>query len=80
MPHYRVPFFSLLSEKLSEKDVDLSVYYGRERSGTVPVTTKVYAPWAEEIENKYYNIGDFEVVSQNVPRKVYDTDLVIVEQ
>ena len=53
VPHYRVPFFICLNERLAALGVTLRLVYRPGSSGTVPVSTPVEAPWAVMINNRY---------------------------
>jgi glycosyltransferase involved in cell wall biosynthesis len=80
VPHYRIPFFDALSEKLSVKGIELKVVYGQELSGTVPKSVDIKNAWAIRVKNKYFRFKDKEVVWQPVYQFVKDVDLVVVEQ
>lgn len=80
LPHYRVPFFSLLTEKLLEHDIALKIIYGQEYPGTVPMTHYVGEPWATQVRNKYIKIGNKELVWQPIISHVRGAELIVIEQ
>ena len=80
LPHYRIPLFDALHQTLAQRGIGLTVYFGREKPGTVPRTADVSAPWAKEITNHYWSLGAGEIVWQSVIGEVTGADLVIVEQ
>lgn len=80
LPHYRIPFFELLSSDLLKKKISLKVFYGQEYPGTVPRTVLSDRPWAEFRKNIYLKIEKFELVWQRLQPNDLDADLVIFEQ
>lgn len=80
LPHYRVAFFSRLADALSDHGVALRVLYGQERPGAVPKSVYPDAPWAEFVENSYWEVGGTELVWQKCLGKMGSPDLVIIEQ
>jgi glycosyltransferase involved in cell wall biosynthesis len=80
LPHYRVSFFQQLRERLAVDNIDLYVFYGREKVNTVPRSVSPDESWFVEIPNVYLSIRDFEVVWQRLPRAVHGADIVVVEQ
>lgn len=80
LPHYRLPFYRSLFDRLREGNIDFQLIYGQEFPGTVPKTVEVKDTWANYVENKYYKLFGQELVWQKIPLKEYDTDLLIIEQ
>ena len=80
LPHYRVPFFSVLSAKLAAKNIELLVLYGQEFPGQVPKTVEGNFPWAKLVRNHYFQLFGAELVWQPVFTDSRPSDLVIVEQ
>lgn len=80
LPHYRLPFFERLHERLRERNIDLRLIYGQEYPGTVPVTVKLEREWATRIQNKYLRLPGLNLVWQPCLRTMGKPDLVIVEQ
>ena len=80
LPHYRVPFFVGLREALEQRDIELTLLYGQEFPGTVPVSAGLDAPWAQKIENRYFDLMGIELVWQPCLSHLKSADMVIVEQ
>ena len=80
VPHYRVPFFTRLAERLADDGIDFRLVYGQEYPGTVPTTSPVDASWAKRIENKYLAVANGQLVWQAAWNHAKTSDLVIVEQ
>jgi glycosyltransferase involved in cell wall biosynthesis len=80
LPDYRIAFFRQLHQELALYGIDLKLFYGQERLGTVPRTVDLAAPWAVRVENRYWPFGGQEFVWQPVHRYLSDIDALIVEQ
>lgn len=80
LPHYRIPFFRRLHERLLGAGIDLRLVYGQERPGTVPRTVCLEETWAQRIENRYWNLGGRELVWQPCMKVTRGADLMVVEQ
>ena len=81
IPHYRVPFFEQLSERLEKSGVAVTVVYGQHRQGTVPEGMKLDAKWANFQRNRYLNIFSKELVLQTENKAfLRGADMVVVEQ
>jgi glycosyltransferase involved in cell wall biosynthesis len=79
LPHYRIPFFRRLHERLREADIALRLIYGQEQTGAVPKTVAIDETWATRIENRYWQAGTHEVVWQPCLALTRGADLVILE-
>ena len=80
VPHYRVPFFNLLNERLAALGVTFKLVYGQEYPSTVPVSTPIEAPWAVKISNRYIPGPSGKFVWQPAWSHAKSSDLIIVEQ
>ena len=80
VPHYRVPLFKLLHERLAAHGMSFQLVYGQEYSGTVPVSIPLEAPWATRIHNSYFPGPGGRVVWQPAWGHVRDSHLIIIEQ
>lgn len=80
VPHYRVPFFKLLNERLTALGVAFNLVYGQEYSGTVPISIPIEAPWAVKICNCYVPGPGGKFVWQPAWSHAKSSDLIIVEQ
>lgn len=81
LPHYRVPFFERLYEILLEHDIQLQVVFGKEKSGTVPKTVQIDAPWATYKKVNYLDFFGAELIFQRAGwRDLTLGNVVIVEQ
>ena len=80
LPHYRIPLFEKLRERLLQEGIQLRLIYGQEYPGTIPRTVDFDADWAVRINNRYVRIRGLELVWQPCREYLADADLVIVEQ
>jgi glycosyltransferase involved in cell wall biosynthesis len=80
LPHYRVPFFRALHAALAQQSIELLLIYGQELNGSVPKSVDIGEPWAVRIENRYFEIFNYELIWQPCWRYLAAADLVIVEQ
>jgi glycosyltransferase involved in cell wall biosynthesis len=80
LPYYRAGFFRQLHHELALHGITLSLIYGQEKKGTVPRTLPIDEPWAVRVENRYWSLGNQELVWQPVLKYVSGVDCVIVEQ
>jgi len=80
LPYYRVRFFCQLHHKLALHGISLKLIYGQEKRGTVPRTLSIDEPWAVRVENKYWSLGNQELVWQPVLKYIVGVDCIIVEQ
>jgi len=77
LPHYRVPFFAALHERLRDDAINLQVIFGQELPGSTPTSIPVEASWAKAVHNRYWLGG--RAVWQPCSKLLRRTDLVIVE-
>ena len=80
LPYYRIKLFCQLRHKLALHGISLKLIYGQEKRGTVPRTVSIDEPWSVRVENKYWSLGNQELVWQPVLRYVAGVDCIIVEQ
>lgn len=80
VPHYRVPFFPKLEEKLADRGIQLQLVYGQERSGDVPKTVTIEEPWAKRVTNRYLILPGGYALWQPCLHLLKDSNLIVVEQ
>lgn len=80
LPYYRIKLFCQLRHKLALHGISLKLIYGQEKRGTVPRTVSIDEPWAVRVENKYWSLGNQELVWQPVLKYLAGVDGIIVEQ
>lgn len=80
LPHYRVPFFEALRDRLAAHRVSLRVLTGTDGAQRAPKGDAGHLAWAEPVRVDRWRLGRREVVWSHVRRKVRSADLIIVEQ
>jgi L-malate glycosyltransferase len=80
IPHYRLPFFEMLKNKLDELGIDCSVIYGQPGSKDALKKDSVDLFWGKRVRSKIFSIWGKEFYWQPVFPFLADSDLVIVEQ
>jgi glycosyltransferase involved in cell wall biosynthesis len=79
VPQYRVPFFDGLRNLLRDHGIQLEVLEGGSREGELRGDA-AELPWAIPINYRRLAVGQRELITQSVLKRVADADLVIVEQ
>ena len=80
LSQYRVPFFEGLKVALDSHQVELDLIHG---VGNLKDKKKEFLgrlQWAQEVPEKYLNMGDFFLVFQPYLKLLKDADLIIVQQ
>ena len=80
LPHYRVPFFEGLRDRLAREDVELHVMHGRGHGAVAARHDEGHLEWAHVIRNRVVTARGVSLVHQPVYRGTSSADLVIVEQ
>ena len=80
LPHYRVPFFEGLRERLGHDDIELQVLHGSSHGAVAARHDEGRLDWAHVIRNRVATVGRSSMVHQPVMRRTTSADLVIVEQ
>ena len=80
IPKYRYEFFNGLREKLNNKGIDLTIFYGQPGRNEMFKNDYLDLDWAIKIPNKILGVGQYELYWQPVLSRLKDADLVIVEQ
>lgn len=81
VPHYRVPFYEQLRERLKQNGVELLLVYGQPNGSAVRKRDTSKLSWGKEIHNYVVSLpGGRELYWQPCLRFLREGDLVIVEQ
>ena len=57
LPQYRIDFYNRLREELREKNISLSLIYGKSKSKRALKKDEKELKWAEYLPNKIFNFG-----------------------
>ena len=80
VPQYRRRFFELLSDHLTERDVELILVYGDPGPEDVGKGDAVELPWATKVPNVTITVAGRTLYWQRALKVLHGADLVIVEQ
>jgi glycosyltransferase involved in cell wall biosynthesis len=80
LPHYRIPLYRLLFNKLSNSNIELQLIYGQEYPGSVPRTLPINESWAHSINNQYFSFSWGQLVWQPCSALLGHSNLIIIEQ
>jgi L-malate glycosyltransferase len=78
LPQYRVDFFNGLRLALSNRGICLDLIYGK--NSEVSRGDEVDLEWATALKNRTCRFGEVELYWQSVPKRVRQSDLVILMQ
>lgn len=80
LPHYRVPLYEALREQLAAEGVDLRLLIGDPPVGERARRDTATLDWAERVPQRELPLGSRRLVWQQLPGRVRNSDLVVVEQ
>ncbi len=80
LPHYRVPLYERLRERLDREGVDLRVLIGDPPVGASARQDTATMDWVEPVPQHEWRLGGRSLVWQSALRRVRSCDLVVVEQ
>jgi GT2 family glycosyltransferase len=80
LPHYRVPLYQTLRDRLDDEGVDLRLLIGDPPVGEPSRHDTTTLDWAERVPQRELPLGSTRLVWQQLPGRVRHSDLVVVEQ
>lgn len=80
LPQYRVDFFNQLREELYQRDIELTLIYGKMKDSHSSKKDEVDLSWAIYRENKVIRLGKIDLLWQPSLDYIHHADMVIVEQ
>ncbi len=80
LPHYRVPLYQALRDRLDDEGVDLRLLIGDPPVGEPSRHDTATLDWAEHVPQRELRLGSRGLVWQQVLGQVRSSDLVVVEQ
>lgn len=79
LPHYRVPFFNALKNKLEQDGFHLQLIYGKEQGKASLKKDESVLSWAEYLPVKLFKLGKIEFIWHGNNGLLKNADLIIVE-
>jgi glycosyltransferase involved in cell wall biosynthesis len=80
LPHYRVPLYEGIRERLAEEGLQFRLVYGQPSADEVRKKDTADLPWGHAITNRTIRLGHRTLYWQPCLRLLRGSDLVIVEQ
>ena len=78
--HYRTKFFDLLRAACAERNIDLHLVHGQASLRELAKKDEGSLPWANKVQNIFWDISGRDIVWQPFPADLTDVDLVVVMQ
>jgi glycosyltransferase involved in cell wall biosynthesis len=78
--HYRTNLFQLLREACAERDIELNLVHGQASERESIKKDEGSLPWAHKVHNRFWEVGERDIVWQPFPNELKDADLVVVMQ
>lgn len=78
--HYRTSLFDQLRAACGSKQIQLELVHGQPSPREEAKKDTGYLPWAREVHNNFWTLGERDIVWQPFPHQLRDADLVVVMQ
>jgi glycosyltransferase involved in cell wall biosynthesis len=78
--HYRTELFDRLRAECARRDIDLHLVHGQASRRESAKKDEGSLLWAHEVQNRFWEVGERDLVWQPFPADLADADLVIVMQ
>lgn len=78
--HYRLNLFQTLREECSIRGIELNLVHGQASRRELARKDEGKLPWAHKVDNRYWEIGERDIVWQPFPAVFKDADLVVLMQ
>ncbi len=78
--HYRTILFERLREACAERGIELHLLHGQASPRELTKKDEGVLPWAHKVKNRFWEVGERDLIWQPVPKALGNTDLVILMQ
>ena len=78
--HYRTNLFELLRRSCFERGIELHLVHGQASRRESVKKDVGSLPWAHVVQNRFWEVGERDIVWQPYPAEFHDADLVVVMQ
>lgn len=78
--HYRLGLFEQLRAACASRGIDLHLVHGQASRRELVKKDEGSLPWAHKVENRFWEMGERDIVWQPFPADLRDADLVVVMQ
>jgi glycosyltransferase involved in cell wall biosynthesis len=78
--HYRMPLFQQLREACVARGIELHLVHGQASQRESVKKDEGSLPWGHKVHNRFWKVGDRDIVWQPFPAELKDADLVVMMQ
>lgn len=78
--HYRTKLFDLLRKSCAERGIELHLVHGQASRQESVKNDEGKLPWAIKVKNRFWKVGERDIVWQPFPPSLKDADLVVLMQ
>lgn len=78
--HYRLGLFEKLREACANRGIELHLVHGQASRRESAKKDEGSLPWAHKVDNRFWEMGERDIVWQPFPAGLRDADLVVVMQ
>ena len=78
--HYRTKLFEMLRKDCSERGIDLHLVHGQASRRESVKKDEGKLPWAHVVKNRFWEVGERDIIWQPFPPSLNDADLVVLMQ
>lgn len=78
--HYRTKLFEMLGKDCSERGIDLHLVHGQASRRESVKKDEGKLPWAHVVKNRFWEVGERDIIWQPFPPSLNDADLVVLMQ
>ncbi len=78
--HYRTQLFELLRDKCREQGIEIELVHGQASRREVQKRDVGSLSWAKIVENRFWEIGNKDLLWQPIPKDLRQCDLIVVMQ
>ncbi|MGV8934667.1 MAG: glycosyltransferase family 4 protein [Gallionellaceae bacterium] len=78
--HYRLELFERLRQVCAQRGIDLALVHGQASRRELVKKDEGSLPWAHRVRNRFWVLGDRDLVWQPFPAALRNADLVVVMQ
>jgi glycosyltransferase involved in cell wall biosynthesis len=77
---YRVPLFERMKEMAEDRNIDLRVIHGQPTDAELVRQDQGYLDWADKVQNRYFKLGNSDLVWQPLPQELANPNLCVILQ
>lgn len=78
--HYRTALFERLREVCAERGIELHLLHGQASPRELAKRDEGILPWAHKVQNRFWEVGERDLLWQPFPKALRNADLVVLMQ